>query len=216
MRRVLATSVLLLLIGAILAWSAPTVRAQAAEPAHGKAAADEHAAGAHAGGDHTGPPLSFKADLALWSAVTFLLFIFVLGRFAWRPLISGLNQRESKIREDIFQAEENRLKAEEMLAEHGRKMAKVHEEIRDIIAEARRDAEHVKQEILMEAQKEANASKERAIHEIGRARDGALKDLFDVMATEVARATEHVLGRSLNEADQDRLIDEALADFPRS
>ncbi len=77
------------------------------------------------------------------------------------------------------------------------------------------DAEHAKQEIVSEAQKEAENAKQRALHEIGRARDAALKDLFDVMASEVAHATEHVLGRSVTGADQDRLIDEALAQFPR-
>jgi len=59
------------------------------------------------------------------------------------------------------------------------------------------------------------AAKDRAVQEISRARDSALKDLFDVMATEVAHATQHVLGRSVNSSDQDRLIEEALTQFPR-
>ena len=53
------------------------------------------------------------------------------------------------------------------------------------------------------------------MQEISRARDSALKDLFDVMANEVAQATEHVLGRSVTSSDQDRLIEEALSQFPR-
>jgi F-type H+-transporting ATPase subunit b len=84
-----------------------------------------------------------------------------------------------------------------------------------LLAWARRDAEHMKQEVIGQAQKEAQAAKDRAVQEISRARDSALKDLFDVMANEVAQATRHVLGRSVNAADQDRLIDEALAQFPR-
>jgi F-type H+-transporting ATPase subunit b len=184
----------------------------AAEPAHeGGAAA---AAGAHE--EHPeGAPLSPKADLALWSGVTFVLFLLVLTRFAWKPLIAALDAREGRIRNDIAQAEAARVKAEQMLAEHAQKLSKVQEEVREIIAEARRDADHTRQEIISEAQKEAEASKQRALTEINRARDAAIKDLFDVMATEVARATEHVLGRSLQASDQDRLIEEALADFPR-
>ncbi len=158
-----------------------------------------------------GVPLKFKEDLALWSAVTFLIFLCLLGRYAWKPLIAALDEREGQIRGDIAAAESARLKAEQMLAEHSKRLAKVQDEMRELLAEARRDAEHVKQEIVSEAQKEAEAAKERAVQEIARARDSALKDLFDVMATEVAQATEHVLGRSVNAADQDRLIDEALA-----
>jgi len=146
--------------------AADACRAAAEAPAHGKEAAET------AEPHQEGVPLQFKADLAMWSGITFVIFIFLLGRFAWKPLIA-------------------------------------------LLAEGRRDAERAKQEIVTEAQKEAEAAKQRAVHEIGRARDAALKDLFDVMATEVAHATEHVLGRSLTGADQDRLIDEALAQFPR-
>jgi F-type H+-transporting ATPase subunit b len=180
----------------------------AEEPAHGKTAAESEE-------PHKGVPLDFKADLAMWSGITFVIFIFLLGRFAWKPLIAALDKRESRIRDDITAAQEARIEAERMLAEHAKTMAKVQDEVRALLAEGRRDAEHAKQEIVGEAQKEAEAAKQRALHEIGRARDAALKDLFDVMATEVAHATEHVLGRSLTGADQDRLIDEALAQFPR-
>ena len=94
-------------------------------------------------------------------------------------------------------------------------MALVQDEIRELLAQARRDGENLKQEIVGQAQKEAVSTKDRAVQEISRARDSALKDLFDVMATEVAHATRHVLGRTVNSSDQDRLIDEALAQFPR-
>jgi F-type H+-transporting ATPase subunit b len=162
-----------------------------------------------------GVPLNFKGDLALWSGITFVIFIMLLGRFAWRPLIAALDKREARIRDDIAAAEAARIKAEQMLAEHAQTLAKVQDEVRAILAEGRRDAEHAKQDIITAAQKEAEAAKQRALHEIGRARDAALKDLFDVMASQVAQATEHVLGRSLSGADQDRLIDEALAQFPQ-
>lgn len=189
--------------------AADACRAAAEAPAHGKEAAET------AEPHQEGVPLQFKADLAMWSGITFVIFIFLLGRFAWKPLIAALDKRESRIRDDITAAQEARVEAERMLAEHARKMANVQDEVRALLAEGRRDAERAKQEIVTEAQKEAEAAKQRAVHEIGRARDAALKDLFDVMASEVAHATEHVLGRSLTGADQDRLIDEALAQFPR-
>ena len=156
-------------------------------------------------------PLDFNSYLALWSVVVFVVFVFVLRMFAWGPLSAGLVQREEGIRKNIADAEQARVKAERMLAEHAAKLDKVQEEVRAILAEARRDAEHTKQDIMNEAQREAGATKDRAVAEINRARDAALKDLFDVMSSQVASATEHVLGRSLNAADQDRLIDEALA-----
>jgi F-type H+-transporting ATPase subunit b len=182
---------------------------RAAEPPRGPAAAKPKEA------HEEGVPLNFKGDLAMWSGITFVIFIILLGRFAWKPLIAGLDKREARIRDDISAAEAARVNAEQMLAQHAQTLAKVQDDVRAILAEGRRDAEHAKQEIISVAQKEAEAAKQRALHEIGRARDAALKDLFDVMASEVAHATEHVLGRSLSGADQDRLIEEALAQFPR-
>jgi len=195
-----------------LIFAGPARVVHAAEPVNQAKAAAEQASEEMR---EEGVPIKFKKDLALWSAVTFLIFLYLLGRYAWNPLVSALDQREGKIRGDIAAAESARLKAEQMLAEHAKRMAQVHEEVREALAEARRDAEHLKQELVGVAQKEAQAAKDRAVQEIARARDAALKDLFDVMANEVAQATEHVLGRSVNSSDQDRLIEEALAQFPR-
>jgi F-type H+-transporting ATPase subunit b len=187
---------------------APQGKAAAESPSHAKAGESEEP-------PEEGVPMKLKKDLAFWSLVTFVIFIALLGKFAWKPLITALDKRESRMRDDISAAENARIKAEQMLAEHAKTLAKVQDEVRALLAEGRRDAERAKQEIISEAQKEAEASKQRALHEIGRARDTALKDLFDVMSTQVAQATEHVLGRSLSGGDQDRLIDEALAQFPR-
>lgn len=178
-------------------------------------APDAARAAEEAGAEAHGKPNLFEAppDLAIVSAIVFLIFLGVLTKFAWKPLAAGLDTRERRIRDDIAAAEEGRLKAERMLAEHAAKLDRVQDEVRAILAEARRDAEVARQNIVSDAQSEAEATKSRAIGEIERAKDQALKELFDVMATRVADATEHVLGRGLSDADQQRLIDEALNSF---
>jgi len=209
-RRIRLVAVLLLAICCCLlpaaGWSCA-----AAETAKGGAMAPAKPGEGH----HEGVPLDPKADLAMWSGITFVLFVMLLGRYAWKPLIAALDKREARIHDDIAGAEAARVKAEQMLEQHAQKLAKVQDEVRAMLAEGRRDAEQAKQEIIGTAQKEAESAKQRALHEISRARDAALKDLFDVMASQVAQATEHVLGRSVTGADQDRLIEEALAQFPR-
>ncbi len=176
--------------------------------------ADHSEADAHGGGHAaTGVPLDFKRDLALWSLVVFLLFLMILKKFAWGPLSKGLDKRESRIRQDLADAETAREKSAQLLADHELKLSKVQDEVREILAEARRDADHTKQEIVTEAQKEAEKTKQRAVDDIERARDSALKDLFDAAAEQVIGATEQVLARSLSDDDQNRLIDEALSQF---
>jgi F-type H+-transporting ATPase subunit b len=164
---------------------------------------------------HAKGPITFEADLAVWSLITFLVFLFVLKKFAWGPLIEGLDKRETGVLDNIAAAEAARIKAEKMLAEHAAKLEKVQDEVREIIAEARRDAEHTKNDIMATAQKEAEATRVRAVQDIERARDQALDELFDHMGRSVRKATETVIGRSLTGADNDRLIEEALSGFAK-
>jgi F-type H+-transporting ATPase subunit b len=128
-------------------------------------------------------------------------------------LKAGLTERERKIRQDIADAEANRMKSEQMVKEREAKLAAVHDEVRELIAEARRDSERVKQDILSTAQKEADATRQRAIADIERSRDQALGELFDFVTNNVVGATERVIGRSLSEGDHERLVTQALSEM---
>lgn len=180
------------------------VAAEAHDAAHDDAAHGD-------AGHETGVPMNWKADLALFSLITFVVYVAVLRVGAWGPLINGLNERERGVKQNIADAEANRQKSESMLREYELKLAKVQEEVRDILAEARRDADHTKQEIVATAQREAEATKQRAIAEIERSRDQALTELFDFVSANVVNATEQVIARSLTGADQERLVADALA-----
>lgn len=197
-----------LLVWAVLAWHAP-VFAQDAE--HVQAEMLQEELEAHGEGHGTSSPIEWDSDLALWSLVSFLVLLTILWFTAWKPLSTGLDRREARIRQDIAAAEASRINAERMLAEHEQRLSRTQDEVREILAEARRDAEHTKQEILATAQRETEAMRQRAVLEIERSRDQALAELFDYVARNVADATEHVLGRGLTDQDQDRLVHEALA-----
>ena len=176
-------------------------------------ASDEaHPAEAHPAGESHGkrPVIEWHQDLAIWSLVTFVVYILVLKKAAWGPLIQGLDTRESRMKQQIADAEAARVKAEQMLAEHAKKLDKVQDEVKEILAEARRDAEHTKQDIVATANKEAEATRKRAVEDIEHARDLAMKELFDFVSSNVIGATEHVLGRALSDGDQNRLVQEAL------
>jgi len=189
----------LVLVGSTATWSV--------------AAEEHHDAGHKAESHDAGLPMNFTKDLALFSLVTFVVYVAVLRFGAWGPLKTGLNERERRIRQDIADAEANRIKSEEMIAQREAKLATVQDEIRELLAEARRDAERLKQDIVTTAQKESEATKQRAIAEIERSRDQALAELFDFVSNNVVGATERVIGRSLNQGDHDRLVGQALSEM---
>lgn len=180
-------------------------------------AADPLAEDPHAAGEphHPEGPIEWDSDLALWSLVSFLIILALLAKFAWAPLSDGLNKREGRIRQDIAAAEAARRKAEAMLAEYEGRLEAVQGEVREILAEARRDADVARQNIIADAQREAAATQRRAVEEIERAKQQALKELADTLAADVALATEHILGRTVNDQDQDRLIEEALTQLAK-
>lgn len=194
---------------------APAADHPAPAAPHAAPAADPHAA-AH--DPHAKPPgpIDWSTDLALWSLIVFVLFVAILKTFAWGPLSSALDTREARIKNDIAHAEEARVKAEKMLSEYTAKLSAAQDEVLKTLAEARRDAEHTRQELLAQAEKEVSATKDRALQEIQRTKDQAVTELFSHMSDAVASATEKVLGRALTDADQDRLIGDALAEFSRN
>ncbi|QDT88868.1 ATP synthase subunit b precursor [Gimesia algae] len=169
------------------------------------------------GAEHpSGPPLHWKTDLALWSLIVFVVFIFVLRAFAWGPLIQALDERELRVITAINTAESKQKESEELVKEHARKIEAAQDEIQAMMVEARSDADRIKQDVLEQARQEAESIKTHAVDEIERARELALKDLFDQMNGRVIDATEQVLGRALNESDRDRLINEALSQISGS
>ena len=162
--------------------------------------------------DHeTGVPIAFTADLALWSLIVFLIFLFVLKKTAWGPMIEGLDKREAGIRAAIAEAEEGQRKSQATLADYEEKLRGAEQTVAEMVAEAKRDAERTSQDIVAKAQADVESMRERAKEDIGRAKDAALAEVFSTVNSQVALATEHVLGRALSDGDQERLIQEALS-----
>jgi F-type H+-transporting ATPase subunit b len=201
---------ILLLAGIVFAVtvvSAPGI--QAADDSH---AVPEGQDDGHDGAD-TGVPMQPQNDLVLWTIVTFVVFLVVLKKVAWGPLIEGLDSRESKYRKLLEDARADRDKAVALLAEHEQKLKAAQGEVDEIIAEARRDADRTKADILAAAQKDAEVTRKRALEDINRARDQVISELFDHVRVNVITATEKVLARSLSDADHQKLIDDALSEM---
>lgn len=185
---------------------------QAADEAHAEHAAGE-AGHAHLGEDVSPivkDPSEFRTDLAIFTLFVFAILFAGLYKAAWPKISTALEEREAGIRRAIADADKAREDAVEALKQHQAKLDAVQEEVKAILAEARRDAERTKADIMASAASEATATKNRAIADIERARDQALNELFSRMADQVATATAQVMGRSLTPDDQNRLIREAI------
>jgi F-type H+-transporting ATPase subunit b len=154
-----------------------------------------------------------KGDLAIFTFVVFLLLLAILYKFAWGPISSGLEKREHRIAEHIAAAERGHAEAKAMLAEYERKLATAQDEVRAILDEARRDAQHTHEEILAKAKAEAAVEAARAKHDVETARDQALKQLVETSANLAVDLAGQILKTKLGPAEHSQLIADAVAKF---
>lgn len=174
------------------------------------------AAAAAAEGGEPGGVFAGDVGNALWTLVIFGLVVFVLGKFAWKPILKGLSEREAFIRTSLEQAKKDREEAAARLREYGEKLDQARQEASAIVEEARRDADEVKRRLQEEAQQEGRQIVERARREVEIASETAKKQLF-TLATDLATGVAgRILERELRPEDHRRLIDQAITEIDRS
>lgn len=151
----------------------------------------------------------------IWTIVTFAVFAFVLGRFAWKPMLAALNERERTIRDSMEQAKRDRLEAERILGEHRELLDQARRERAEAVAAGQRDAEKLKEEILGEARAERERMLEQTKEQVEAGMRQARAELRRVATDLAIRAAEKLITRNLDDATQRKLIEEHLADLER-
>lgn len=175
---------------------------------------------ASAEGGHEGPvnlnPISWdwiEQDLALWTGVVFVLLLAILTKFAWKPIIEGLDKRERNLADQVAQAEAANQKAKDLLADYERKLADTGDQVRALIDQGRRDAEKVGHELVEKAKDEAKAELQRGLAQIDAATGAAIKELADRSASLAVDLAGKIVHAKLNAGDHANLIDQAVAGF---
>jgi F-type H+-transporting ATPase subunit b len=168
-----------------------------------------------AAGGEGGAVNPFAGDIgnALWTLVIFLLVVFVLGKFAWGPVLSALQKRELFIRESLEKAKQDRDAAEARLREYTERIERAQTEASALVEEGRRDAEVLMRKIEEDARAEAAKLLERAKREIGIASDTAIKQIYDVCSTLATEVASKVIRKEINAQEHQRLIAESLEEL---
>jgi F-type H+-transporting ATPase subunit b len=194
----------------VLAAAAPSMPA---EDAHG--ANEAHAAEAEHGAAGGGSlnPVTLDPDLAIVTAIIFLLLLAVLWKFAWGPVIQALDKRERTVADQLAEAKRSQEESRRLLAEHEAKLAGAAAEVKQLLDQARRDADAHKQQIVESAQAAAMAEKDRAVREIHAAKQEALHELAQKSVATAVDLAGQIVHRQLSPDDHSRLIGDALQQF---
>lgn len=149
------------------------------------------------------------------AVIVFVILAVLLAKFAWGPILGGLQDREKKIKHDLEQAEANNKKAAATLKEYETKLAEARAEADRLLANARKDAEAAGAKVQEETRVEIDTMKKRATADIAFAKEQALTEIFTVTANLATDVAGKILRREINTNDQQRLVQESLASLKK-
>lgn len=125
--------------------------------------------------------------------VNFLILVAILAKFAYKPLMQGLADRQQKIADNIDAAERERREVEQLKIEYKQQLVDARAKAQKIVETAEKLAEENKEEILKAARAESAHILQKAQEEVIRERELALTQLrSEVVALSMAAATKIV------------------------
>lgn len=140
-----------------------------------------------------------------------LLILFLLvKKFLFKPVNRMLEQRAKQIEEDSQGAAKARSEAEAMREEYERQLSEARETAGEIIQSANHKATLRSEEILNEAQAKAGEMLKKADAQIAKERQKAMNEMKDDISDLALTAARQILGREINSADHERLIEEFI------
>ncbi|MCC6762477.1 F0F1 ATP synthase subunit B [Phnomibacter sp. MR] len=153
--------------------------------------------------------LDVGLGLFAWNLIAFLVVLFLLRKFAWKPIISSLNERETKIADSIATADRVKAEMAQMQSENEALMAQAREERAAMLKEAKETRDKMVNEAKEQAKLEANKIVAEAQLAINNQKMAALTDVKNQVGALVVEVAEKVLRRELaNKADQENYIKE--------
>lgn len=153
----------------------------------------------------------FSLGLFFWQSLLFIALLFLLAKFAWKPILNAVNEREEGIREALTSAENARKEMQNLNADN-EKLVKEARAERDAMM---KDARAIKESMLTEAKDEAKAEAGKIIASaqatIQSEKQAAIAEIKSQVAELSIGIAEKVVKKELaNDKDQSQLIEQLL------
>lgn len=157
-------------------------------------------------------------DSALFyeTLVLFALFAFVLTKFAWKPLLQMIEEREKGIRESVESAQKANADAQALLEKHKEMLREAGREREEIIRKALQEAETFKADLESKARAEGEQLIQRAKEQVEREKNAAILELRSQVADLAIEAAGRIVTSSLTPEAQRKLVDEFVASVPKA
>ena len=152
--------------------------------------------------------LNVSPGLILWTLLNFLIFLGIIGKFGFKPLLESLKARQDGITNAINDADRINAEARTILAENQAKMTSAQQEMMNLVKEGKHQADALIQAAHEEAERIKRTKMTEALREIEREKEAALQSLRAETASLVVQATSKILGSTMN-ADSHRALIES-------
>ncbi len=151
--------------------------------------------------------------LFIWTILTFLVLLFMLRKFAWKPLLSMLEKREEGIRNSLDDAEKAKLELERLNQESEEIVAKARSEAQDVVSEGKSTAEKIKADILRTARDKADIIVEDAKKQIKSEKDKAIGEIKSEVVDLSLQIANKLIGKNISKSDNQTLIEKSLKEI---
>jgi len=161
----------------------------------------------------TSPLIQATPGLMIWTIICFAITFFVLRKYAFGPIQQMIDKRRQSIEHAIEEADNARAEARNLLEEHRKLIGQAKTEAEEILSEARRVGDAQRERVREETEEDRQRRLEETRRQIDQATVQALGQIREEVGKLSLLAAEKITRKSLTEADQKRLIDEALSEI---
>jgi F-type H+-transporting ATPase subunit b len=157
--------------------------------------------------------VSPDVGLMIWTLLVFGISLYVLKKAVFPKIQEALDRRQQLIEESIDTAARTKAEADELLAEYRERLAEARVQAEEILNRARKAAEATEAAAVSDGKEKREEMLEQTKREIQAETRRAIQDIRNEVADLTILATEKVTRKSLTEADQRRLVEEALSEL---
>jgi F-type H+-transporting ATPase subunit b len=150
----------------------------------------------------------------IWTILIFAALAFLLSRFAWKPLLALLDERERSVKEALEAARKARAEADETMRRNEEFLAGARRETAALLEQGRRESETLRAELLAQARKEAQDLVEQGKRQITYEQKQAIEQLRGQVADLAIGAAERLIGGELDDARHRKLVDDYVSSLP--
>ncbi len=167
-------------------------------------------------GSHAAAPIASVKEgvpTAITALVVFVIVMAVLSTMVWPKITKGLSDRNAKIQSEIAAAEQARKQAKDALNEYERNLAEARAEAQKMLEATRAQQNAMAAELKAKADADLNAMREKAKADIEAAKKQALAEIYSESVLVATAMAGKILQREVSAGDQQRLMDESLAEL---